>query len=151
MTGGGQRNRGTESPKKQSSDEEGEGKVKATEGLTPHPCQGSLTAPHASVSLGRMPQPETDAGQKGAVVYRYVPSLPLSLHRRAVHPTGDVPLPASVAAWLIRMSRREEKGGQVDCGRRWVRAQQAVQRGCAFPCDLFFFFPSCTRCCLACA
>lgn len=112
VTGGGQRNRGTESPEKRSSDEEGEGKVKASEGLTPHPCHIPDGTSCVCVTLGRMPQLETDAGQKGAVVYRYVLSLPLCLHRHTVRPTGDVPLPVSVAAWLIRMSRRRRKEGR---------------------------------------
>lgn len=103
------------------------------------------------VTLGRMPQLETDAGQKGAVVYRYVlslPALPSSPHR----PPDGRRAPSRVSRCMADQNvTAEEKGGQVDCGRRWVRAQQAVRRGCAFPCDLFFFLPSCTRCCVACA
>lgn len=66
------------------------------------------------------------------------PALPSSPHR----PPNGRRAPSRVSRCMADQNvTAEEKGGQVDYGRRWVRAQQAVRRGCAFPCDLFLFFP----------
>lgn len=128
-------------------------------GMTQHPCRGLLNVPHASLTVTRRRMPGSDRCRtKGAVVYRYVPSLLPSLHPPILclplRETGPFPLQSSrrcVADLNVMAEERRKKkkeGGCRDWGLWWVRTQQAVQGGCAL--FLSYPFSPSTRWCVAC-
>ena len=134
----------------------GEGRKKwRPSGMTQHPWRGTLSIPHASLTVTRRRMPDSDRCRtKGAVVYRYVPSLLPSLHPPILclplRETG--PLPASVkqgAVWLIWMWRH--CGGEKEAAWRFVEIEGC---GGSEPNKLcweavLLFSPS-TRWCVAC-
>lgn len=97
--------------------------------MTQHPCQGLLSVPHAFLTVTRRRMPGSDRCRtKGAVVYRYVPSLLPSLHP----PVLCLPL-REMRPFLLQSSRRcvadlnvmaEEKEG------RWVWVGVVEIEGC---------------------
>lgn len=112
--------------------------------MTQHPCRGLLNVPHASLTVTHPRMPGSDRYRtKGAVVFRYVPSLLPSIHPPILclplRETAPSCFSRAGAVWLIWMWW----GGWVcrNGGPWWVRTQQAVLGGCALFLPLFLPAP----------